>query len=255
MRKWVSFVLVAVMSALLAGVSSVATPARPHHTTDDLQYPALASHRGGPIVNPEATMEAFRDIRDNYPGMLIEFDVHRLADGVLVVWHDKTVDGVPVKDMTTAQWRNVRVERPVGGGSVPAPFLNEVLTEFGNTDVTLVPELKADEALSTFIEALWPYRSNIITQTFNAASTSILVRSGFKAMQLSSSWQPPLVEGAYAVGVKETLMTHETIDRFHDAGQYVWAWTVDDQDRMTDLFNMGVDGVMSNDPRLTTGGG
>ena len=66
---------------------------------------------------------------------------------------------------------------------------------------------------------------------------------------------PPLVEVSYAVGVKESLMTHETIDRFRNAGQYFWAWTVDDQDRMTDLFNMGVDGVMSNDPRLTIGGG
>ena len=241
--------------SLVSDVSLLAKPSVPAHTTDELRYPALASHRGGPIVNPEATMEAFRDIRDNYPGMLIEFDVHRLADGVLVVWHDKTVNGVPVKDMTTAQWRNVRVPRPVGGGSVSAPFLNEVLQEFGNTDVTLVPELKADEALSTFIEALWPYRSNIITQTFTAASTSVLVRSGFKAMQLSSSYVPPIVPGAYAVGVKHTLITHDNIKSAHDAGQYFWAWTVDDQDRMTDLFNMGVDGVMSNDPRLTIGGG
>lgn len=244
-----------VVLILIGDVTQLSRPVKPIHTTDSLQYPALASHRGGPVVNPEATMEAFRDIRDNYPGMLIEFDVHRLSDGVLVVWHDKTVDGVPVKDMTTAQWRNVRVERPVGGGSVPAPFLNEVLTEFGNTDVTLVPELKADEALSTFIEALWPYRSNIITQTFTAASTSVLVRSGFKAMQLSSSWVPPIVPGAYAVGVKHTLITHDNIKSAHDAGQYFWAWTVDDQARMTELFNMGVDGVMSNDPRLTIGGG
>ena len=244
-----------VVLSLIGDVTQLSSPVEPAHSTDTLQYPALASHRGGPIVNPEATMEAFRDIRDNYPGMLIEFDVHRLADGVLVVWHDKTVNGVPVKDMTTAQWRNVRVPRPVGGGSVPAPFLNEVLTEFGNTDVTLVPELKDNEALSSFIAALWPYRSNIITQTFTAKSTSVLVRSGFKAMQLSSSWVPPIVPGAYAVGVKHTLITHDNIKSAHDAGQYFWAWTVDDQDRMTDLFNMGVDGVMSNDPRLTIGGG
>ena len=250
MRKWISFVLVVVMSVLLAGVSSVAMPARQHHTASVLQYPALASHRGGPVVNPEAAMEAFRNIRDNYPGMLIEFDVHQLKDGALVIWHDTNVDGVPVKNMTTAQWKKVRVPRPVGSGSVPAPFLNEVLTEFGNTNVTLVPELKADEALSAFIAALWPYRSNIITQTFTAKSTSILVRSGFKAMQLSSSYVPPIVPGAYAVGVKHTLITPENIKNVHDAGQYMWAWTVDDQTRMTELFNMGVDGVMSNDPRL-----
>ena len=236
--------------SLVSDVSLLAKPSVPAHTTDDLQYPALASHRGGPVVNPEATMEAFRDIRDNYPGMLIEFDVHQLKDGALVIWHDTNVDGVLVKNMTTAQWKKVRVPRPVGGGSVPAPFLNEVLTEFGNTDVTLVIELKPNEAISAFIEALWPYRSNIITQTFTAASTSVLVRSGFKAMQLSSSYVPPIVPGAYAVGVKHTLITPDNIQNVHNAGQYMWAWTVDDQTRMTELFNMGVDGVMSNDPRL-----
>ena len=250
MRKWVLFISVLAVTALLAGVLSVATPATEDTPVTRIEYPALASHRGGPVVNPEATMEAFRDIRNNHPGMLIEFDVHQLKDGVLVVWHNKTVDGVPVKDMTTAQWRKVRVPRPVGGGSVPAPFLNEVLAEFGNTDVTLVIELKPDNAVNAFIEALWPYRSNIITQTFTAASTSVLVRSGFKAMQLSSSYVPPIVPGAYAVGVKHTLITPDNIQNVHDAGQYMWAWTVDDQTRMTELFNMGVDGVMSNDPRL-----
>ena len=244
-----------VVLSLIGDVTQLSSPVEPAHSTDTLQYPALASHRGGPVVNPEATMEAFRDIRDNYPDMLIEMDVHQLKDGALVIWHDVDVDGVPVKDMTSAQWKKVRVPRPVGGGSVPAPFLNDVLTEFGNTDVTLVIELKPNEAICDFIEALWPYRSNIITQTFTAKSTSVLVRSGFKAMQLSSSYVPPIVPGAYAVGVKHTLITAENITNVHNAGQYMWAWTVDDQTRMNNLFDMGVDGVMSNDPRLTIGGG
>lgn len=239
-----------VAMTLVGDITQLSEPITPTHTTDELQYPALASHRGGPVVNPEATVEAFRDIRDNYPGMLIEFDVHQLKDGVLVIWHDKEVDGTPVKELTTKQWKDVRVPRP-SGGSVPAPFLDEVLREFGNTEATLVIELKPDEAMSAFVEALWPYRSNIVTQTFTAASTSILVRSGFKAMQLSSSYEPPIVEGAYAVGVNQKLITHENIAAVHDAGQYFWAWTVDDQNRMDELFDMGVDGVMSNDPRLT----
>lgn len=239
-----------VLLTTVSDVSLLARPVDPAHSTDSLHYPALAAHRGGGAVNPEATVEAFRKIRDNYPGMLIEFDVHQLKDGALVIWHDTNVDGVLVKNMTTAQWKKVRVPRPVGGGSVPAPFLNDVLTEFGNTDVTLVIELKPNGAISAFIEALWPYRSNIITQTFTAASTSVLARSGFKAMQLSSSYVPPIVPGAYAVGVKHTLITPDNIKNVHDAGQYMWAWTVDDQTRMTELFNMGVDGVMSNDPRL-----
>lgn len=238
-----------VVLSLIGDVAQLSRPVEPAHSTDTLQYPALASHRGGPVVNPEATMKAFRDIRDTYPNMLIEMDVHQLKDGALVIWHDVDVDGVLVKNMTTAQWKKVTVPDPAGG-SEPAPFLSEVLAEFGNTNTVLVIELKANEALSPFVEALWPYRSNIITQTFTAASTSVLVRSGFKAMQLSSSWVPPIVPGAYAVGVKHTLVTPENIQNVHNAGQYMWAWTVDEQARMTELFNMGVDGVMSNDPRL-----
>lgn len=239
--------------SLVSDVSLLAQPSPPPHSADSLQYPALAAHRGGPAVNPEATVEAFRNIRDNHPGMLLEMDVHQLKDGALVLWHDVDVDGTPVANMTTKQWKKVTVPRP-SGGTAPAPFLNEVLTEFGNTDITMFVELKAKPALHDFIATIWPYRSNIITQTFDAVLTSVLVRSGFQALQLSSSKQPPIVPGAYGIGVGHTALTLETIDRAHDAGQYVWAWTVNDQARITELFNMGVDGVMSDDPRLTIGG-
>lgn len=251
MRKRVYLILAVVaVTTILASVFTVATKGQRSGPVESLGYPALAAHRGGKLVNPESTMKAFRDIRDNHPDMLIEMDVHQLKTGELVIWHDKTANGSPIYELTAAQWRKVRVPDQ-DGGTQPAPFLNEVLDEFGHTDSVLVIELKAEQAINDFVEELWPYRDNVITQTFNADLTSRLVRSGFKAMQLSSSWQPPLVEGAYAVGVKESLMTDETIKRFQDAGQYVWAWTVDDQNRMSELFSMGVDGVMTNDPRLT----
>lgn len=250
MRKWIIVVAVLAVTGLLAGILSVATPKKEETPITKVEYPSIAAHRGGGMVNPEATMKAFRAIRDNYPDMLIEMDVHQLKSGELVIWHDKTALGKPIYELTTKQWQTVRVDDP-DGGTRPAPFLSEVLDEFGSTDSVLVIELKAEQAINDFIEAMWPHRGNIVTQTFNADLTSKLVKSGFQAMQLSSSWQPPIVDGAYAIGVKETLMTEESISRARDAGQKAWAWTVDDQSRMDELFDMGVDGVMTNDPRLT----
>ena len=238
-----------VMLSIIGDVSPLARPVDPPHTTDLLSYPAMAAHRGGPIVNPESTMPAFRNIVANYPGMLLEMDVHQLATGELVIWHDADVDGTRISTMTGAQWRNVTVPRP-GGGTAPAAFLSEVLNEFGSTDVTMFIELKAVEARQEFIAAIWPHRSNIIVQNFNAEHASVFIRSGLQTLRLSSSYSPPIMGGGYGVGTRHDLIRPDLVEAVHDAGQKVWAWTVNTQTEIDALFDMGVDGVMTDDPRL-----
>lgn len=243
-----------VMLSIIGDVSPLARPVDPPHTTDSLSYPAMAAHRGGPIVNPESTMPAFRNIVANHPGMLLEMDVHRLKTGELVVWHDADVDGTLIANMTGAQWRNVTVPRP-GGGTAPATFLSEVLNEFGSTNVTMFVELKAVAARQEFIAAIWPHRSNIIVQNFNAEHASVFIRSGLKTLRLSSSYLPPIMDGGYGVGTRHDLIRPALVEAVHAAGQKVWAWTVNTQTEIDALFDRGVDGVMTDDPRLTIGGG
>ena len=238
-----------VMLSIIGDVSPLARPVDPPHNTDSLSYPAMAAHRGGPIVNPESTMPAFRNIVANHPGTLLEMDVHRLATGELVVWHDSDVNGTLIATMTGAQWRNVTVSRP-GGGTAPAAFLSEVLNEFGSTNVTMFIELKAVEARQEFIAAIWPHRSNIIVQNFNAEHASVFIRSGLQTLRLSSSYSPPIMDGGYGVGTRHDLIRPALIQAVHDAGQKVWAWTVNTQTEIDALFDMGVDGVMTDDPRL-----
>ena len=159
------------------------------------------------------------------------------------------MDGVRIATMTGAQWRNVTVPRP-GGGTAPAAFLNEVLNEFGGTDVTMFVELKAVEARQEFIAAIWPHRSNIIVQNFNAEHASVFIRSGLQTLRLSSSYLPPIMDGAYGVGTRHDLIRPKLVEAVHAAGQKVWAWTVNTQTEIDALFDMGVDGVMTDDPRL-----
>ena len=57
--------------------------------------PLVAAHRGGADLAPENTLQAFRAAQGPaIEAELIELDLHRAADGELVVIHDRTVDRV-----------------------------------------------------------------------------------------------------------------------------------------------------------------
>jgi glycerophosphoryl diester phosphodiesterase len=57
----------------------------------------------------------------------------------------------------------------------------------------------------------------------------------------------------------EAIMTHyllvsrALVREVHGAGGQVYVWTVDDEDAIRRFSAMGVDGVITNDPRLFDG--
>ncbi|MDR2674345.1 MAG: hypothetical protein LBC18_05615, partial [Opitutaceae bacterium] len=46
------------------------------------------------------------------------------------------------------------------------------------------------------------------------------------------------------------ILTKEVVDLLHQRGFTVWAWTVDDPDRMAELLSWGVDSITTNKPAL-----
>jgi glycerophosphoryl diester phosphodiesterase len=50
------------------------------------------------------------------------------------------------------------------------------------------------------------------------------------------------------------LAGRRLVERMHAHGGQVYVWTVDDARRIERLAAMGVDGVITNDPRLFGGG-
>ena len=245
--------ILGVVWVILASVLNVATPPPAKGPADTIAYPVVSAHRGGMGIYPENTLTAFKTVRDDHPGQPLEFDVRGLKDGTLVINHDATVDRAStttgkLSDLTRSQWSKVRIKNPAGG-TAPATTLNEVLAEFGGTDVVMVPELKDETITDKFIEAFWPYRDQVVVQSFNRAIVSRLVRTGFKTLQLSDS-PASLVSGVYAVGYSHSNITRSAVDEAHRAGVTVWAWTVNTQTRIDELMGMQVDAVMTNDPRL-----
>ena len=56
--------------------------------------------------------------------------------------------------------------------------------------------------------------------------------------------------GCEAVMAHRILVSRRLVAAVHAAGGQVYVWTVDDADRIRALEALGVDGVITNDPRL-----
>lgn len=178
MRK---ILAVVVMSALLVSVFSVATRTEEPSPLDGMGN--MAAHRGGAGIYPENTLTAFKAIQADMPGVVLEMDVMGLKDGTLVISHDKTVNRVSdstgnVKDMTRAQWSALMINHPQGGPSAPASTLKQVLDVYAGTPIPMFIELKDYSVADAFIEALFPYRNQIVVAAFNATVAERLLKSG-----------------------------------------------------------------------------
>ncbi|HMR34058.1 MAG TPA: glycerophosphodiester phosphodiesterase family protein [Geminicoccaceae bacterium] len=118
-------------------------PAEP--TAADRGGTMIAAHRAGAALWPENSRTAFVNAL-RMPIDLIEFDVHRTRDGVLVVHHDpqlgRTADGTgAVAEMDWAELRQVPLR---GAPQERIPLLVTILGLFDGSPIRPRLELKPD---------------------------------------------------------------------------------------------------------------
>ena len=90
MRGALASLLVLLLLVELGSACAPAPEPKPYLTR--FAGPLHISHQGGEDIHPTNTMYAFQRSVDLYDTDVLELDVHRTADGVLVVLHDETVD-------------------------------------------------------------------------------------------------------------------------------------------------------------------
>jgi glycerophosphoryl diester phosphodiesterase len=122
-----------------------------HPFLDD-DRPLAFAHRGGDIGGGrENTLAAFQDAVDlGY--RYLETDLHATADGVLVAFHDATLDRVTDRRGPIAQLSYAEVARARIAGSDPIPRFEELLASF--PDVRWNLDVKADAAVGPLLARL-----------------------------------------------------------------------------------------------------
>jgi glycerophosphoryl diester phosphodiesterase len=249
--------------------------------------PLRVGHRGAAALAPENTLRSFRVALDHCVD-LIEFDVLGLRGGPLVVAHSHHLDEVShgaahgnVSDRSLEELREVAPELPTFAEAL-AFFADEAPGVGLHVDLKLHTRL--DEVAAAIerhgLEARTVVSSFHVDSLRAVARSSRRIRIGFTYPEdrFSISRRPrvwPLVAlgltalrtsvpprvprmlrraGATALMLQHALVTPAAVERAHAAGAPVLAWTVDTWADLARVEAAGVDGVITNDPRIFGGG-
>ncbi len=273
-------VLAAISAVLYGGLAAYAAtrPPKPRHDFFRAPIRNLA-HRGGRVQAPEATLPAFAAAAAAGADAL-EMDVRVTADGALVVIHDETVDRTtdgrgPVAGMTLEALRSLnaghRFQAPDGGfpyreTPVRIPTFREVIE--AHPDLSVVVEMKtgtASEPLCRAIRAA-DRESEILVaafarktlEDFREACPGVATGAGFREvvsflllarLGLTGLYDAP----ADALLVSESsgpirVVTSGFLRAARRVGLPVIVWTVNRTEDMTRLLDLGVDGILTDDP-------
>ncbi|ALU39346.1 esterase [Kocuria flava] len=244
--------------------------------------PAALAHRGFSPEGAENTLDAVRAARDlGYAW--IETDVNTTADGVVLSFHDETLDrvtGTPGA-VSALTWEQVRRARVAGGPAIPT--LAELLRAFPelrfNIDVKdeasvaalppLLHELGAagrvrvtsfsESRRRRTLRALRALTGGPVPTSSGKEGMRLLLVSSWLggpawriARRLAARWIEPFdtvqIPRRHRVrgGREIELVTPRFLAFAHRHGIAVHVWTVNDPEEMAELLELGVDGIVTD---------
>ena len=232
----------------------------------------VIAHRGGGGEWPGETVYAFEQALK--AGVdIIEMDVHRTVDGVLVLMHNDTVDETTdgkgrIKDLDLEYIRTLDAAHTwpsLRGGGIKVAELNEVFDRFPHVrmnieikqrEPSLVPDLcelimskgKEDEVLiaSGWNHVLHEFRE-LCPQVATSASVLEIGELKFDTF-FDTNFRPNTDAIQWRSREIIPLITEEFVRKAHDLNLKVHGWTVNEHEEMVRLIDLGVDGIITDYP-------
>ena len=236
------------------------------HPYLEWEGPIAIAHRGGALEAPENTLDAF-DAAVSAGFRYLETDAQLTADGVVVAFHDSSIDRVSDSEgpISSWQWADLREVEINGSGRLST--IADLLERFpehrfnldAKSDIVVEPLMDVITSANAFdrvclgsfsdarigrMRTLGP--SNVCT-SFGPRSTAIqYLRSARVPLGMPNGnavQVPPYYRGV-------PLLTERFVERAHADGLAVHAWTIDDAAEMHRLLDMGIDGIMTDRPSV-----
>jgi glycerophosphoryl diester phosphodiesterase len=217
---------------------------------------SVIGHRGWPTRFPDNTLSGF--LAASAIVDMVEMDVRRSADGKLILAHDPLIGGLPVH---ATVWSEL-AELDIGRGHRPA-LLDEVLAAIPGIPAQLEikntpggPGFEPDHRLA--LEVAERARNGDVVTSFNR-STIEAVRRNFAgvptglAVEFVGSIEKTLeycTEWGHAALVPAAGLVESWVGDALAAGLAVYPWTVNDPDVACELVEVGVSGIITDDPEL-----
>lgn len=251
------------------------------HPYFSVPIPTILGHRGAGGVAPENTLASFeRALADGAD--ILESDVHVTRDGVPVLIHDpdldRTTDGSgPVRDRTLAELRHLdaacRFEddgTPLRGRGITVPSLEEAFDAFPQARFNLEIKALSGGVVDRVVELVQARKREDTTllvageDEIQAELRRVLARRGARpALGASLADILAVIRSARDGAAPDTdsmalqipkdfgedpLVTRELLGHAHAHGMAVHVWTINDEDEMAELLDLGVDGLVTDFP-------
>ncbi|WP_026198063.1 glycerophosphodiester phosphodiesterase family protein [Sciscionella marina] len=233
-------------------------------------HPRAFAHRGwhiGATEGMENSFSAFRAaVTEGY--RYVETDVHATSDGVVVVAHDERLDRTTDSAGAIAELPFSAVSRAKIAGREPVCTLTALLEELPDTFFNI--DVKADAAVEPVLEVLRATKAydRVCLASFSderlrrlrgSGGEKLLTSMGPRAVfsLLVNSWLPGNPFGGTLAGAAAQIPPHRGLLRLvtkqllrtaRRRGIEVHVWTIDGKPEMTELLDLGVDGLVTDAP-------
>jgi glycerophosphoryl diester phosphodiesterase len=234
----------------------------------DLPRPTLIAHRGDKTHAPENTLAAFK-LAAEKGADAIEFDVQLTADGSVIVIHDQTVDRTTngtgrISSLPLAALRDLDA-----GAWFSEQFCGERIPTLDEVFETVSKHLYMNVELKNYSTPNDNLVSKVVEQVKKHAVQNRILFSSFLAHNLRKArlLEPEVPRGLltmrgwlgfwgrsfgwrgdyFALHPNLAEVNSKLIDRVHVAGKRIHVYTVDAEEDLKKMINLGVDGIFTGD--------
>jgi len=244
----------------------------------DIEHPIRFAHRGSRVLWPENTWHAFDLAVEGLGYRYVETDVQVTADGVVVVFHDDTLERCTngVGKVNEWRWEDLRhldaaynftpdgESYPLRGTGIGVPRLDDTFDRY--PDLCLNIDLKAvgsEWAVAEVIKKMGredtvlvgAFRDKRLARfrriTKGRVATSAGPRDSIAMYATSRIGRSVPIRGdAYQLPyrAKGFVVDKRLVDAVHAAGKQIHLWTVNEAREMVKFLDMGVDGIITDRP-------
>ena len=226
---------------------------------------SISAHRGGSEEAPENTLESF-SYAIGLGSSYIETDVQLSADGIPYIFHDDDLSRLLNMEVKFNSLHSDQIEKLKLFESYQIPKLETALTQFPNalfqidlkTDEVALPAMKVIENLNAFdricIASFSSNRLQKVRKKFPDTCLSMGPKEILKLLLASFGLYNKTIYGdclqvpIYHYGIK--LVTRRFVKYVQSIGLKIHVWTINDENTMRKLIDFGVDGIITDRPKL-----
>jgi glycerophosphoryl diester phosphodiesterase len=204
----------------------------------------IQAHRG-------TSAGAIRSLLSAAPSSL-EIDVGVLADGAVVVSHEvrATTLECPLSPLLGTAWHDLTTADARALGRLT---LDEALGLAGDVPVNVEAKSFPVHTVSPreFAAALEPYLQRISLCSFDKRVLTH-ARRRHRSLETTFLFEVPVrvATAARTLGPRADLVTRDLVHAAHSLGMRIVPWTVNDPREMHALIELGVDGIVTDEPAL-----